>query len=131
MPRTERPLSPSIQHYRPQLTSVLSITHRLTGLILSVGALLLVGWLVAAAMGPRTYAGMQAFLGSPLGLVLVFVWTFSFFYHLLNGIRHLFWDLHIGFSLAAIYITGWAVVIMSILLTLLCLGLGLYMRGAG
>lgn len=118
MPRDQRPLSPHIQIYRPQITSVLSITHRLTGLALSVGSPLLVIWLMMAAAGPQSYSGLHIFLASWLGLVLLLGWTFSLFFHLCNGIRHLFWDAGYGFELAAIYASGWTVVTLSAGLTL-------------
>jgi succinate dehydrogenase / fumarate reductase cytochrome b subunit len=116
----DRPLSPHIQIYRPQLTSVMSITHRLTGLALSAGSPILVLWLVQLAAGPRAYEVTEAFWHSWLGLALLFGWTFSFFYHLCNGIRHLFWDIGIGFDLGAIYTSGWVVLIVSGILTVLC-----------
>jgi succinate dehydrogenase / fumarate reductase cytochrome b subunit len=118
MPTDQRPLSPDIQIYRPQLTSVLSITHRLTGVALSVGSLLLVLWLMMAAAGPQSYGGLHEFLASWFGLVLLLGWTFSLFFHLCNGIRHLFWDAGYGFELAAIYASGWAVMAISAGLTL-------------
>jgi succinate dehydrogenase / fumarate reductase cytochrome b subunit len=117
MARDRRPLSPSLQIYRPQLTSVLSFTHRITGVALSVGTLLLVGWLIAAAGGPQTYSAVQGLIRSWLGLVLLFGWTFSFFFHLCNGIRHLAWDAGYGFELRTIYASGWTVVAFSTFLT--------------
>lgn len=118
MPQGDRPLSPDFQIYRPQLTSVLSITHRLTGVSLSVGSTFLVYWLIAAAAGPQVYSSLQGFLASWLGLALLLVWTFSLFFHLCNGIRHLFWDAGYGFDLRTIYVSGWAVVAISMILTL-------------
>jgi succinate dehydrogenase / fumarate reductase cytochrome b subunit len=117
MARDIRPLSPGLQIYRPQLTSVLSFSHRVTGIALSVGTLLLVAWLVAAAAGPHPYSAVQGFMRSWLGLVLLFGWTFSFFFHLCNGIRHLAWDAGHGFELRTIYASGWTVVVASTLLT--------------
>jgi len=117
MTRDIRPLSPDVQIYRPQLTSVLSISHRVTGIALSFGAPLLVFWLLAASAGPQAYSAVQAFLHSWLGLLLMFGWTFSFFFHLCNGIRHLVWDAGYGFELRTIYASGWAVVAASTGLT--------------
>lgn len=117
MPRALRPLSPDLQIYRPQLTSVLSITHRITGVVLSAGAFLLVGWLASAAAGPDDYARLHALLGTGFGLTAMLAWTFALFYHLCNGIRHLFWDAGRGFELEAIYASGWAVFGASIALT--------------
>jgi succinate dehydrogenase / fumarate reductase cytochrome b subunit len=118
MARDDRPVSPDLQIYRPQLTSALSITHRLTGVALSVGSPLLVCWLIAAAAGPQAYSTLHDFLASWLGLVLLLGWTFSLFFHLCNGIRHLLWDVGYGFDLQTIYVSGWAVVAISIGLTL-------------
>src|SRR5690554_6901256 len=108
-----RPLSPHLQIYRPQLTSVMSILHRATGIVVAVGTLLLVYWLAAAAAGPEAFATAQAFVGSPVGLVLLFGWSVSLFYHLCNGIRHLAWDAGYGFELPTVYRSGWAVVVAT------------------
>lgn len=113
-----RPLSPHLSIYKPQLTSVLSISHRATGLALSVGTVLLVWWLVAAASGGSVFATAQWFWGSWFGLLLLFGWTFSLFFHLCNGIRHLGWDAGWGFELRQTYLTGWTVVAASAALTL-------------
>jgi succinate dehydrogenase / fumarate reductase cytochrome b subunit len=120
-----RPLSPHLQVYRPQLTSVLSILHRATGVALAVGTLLLVYWLAAAAAGPEAFAAAQGFVGSPLGLILLFGWSVALFYHLCNGIRHLAWDAGCGFELPSVYRSGWAVVIATAALTLLAWVVGL------
>ncbi len=114
-----RPLSPNIQIYRPQLTSVLSIANRITGVALSAYAVALVIWLLVVAAGPDSYAVAHAFIKSWLGHVLLFGCTFCFFLHFCGGIRHLAWDAGYGFSLRAIYASGWAAVAMSITLTLL------------
>jgi succinate dehydrogenase / fumarate reductase, cytochrome b subunit len=129
MTPVERPLSPHLQIYRPQLTSVLSILHRGTGLALAVGTPFLVWWLVAAAWSDNAFALAQAFWGSWLGLIFLFGWSFSLFFHLLNGIRHLAWDAGWGFALKSAYATGWAVVIGSIVLTLAAWVLGMAARG--
>jgi len=112
-----RPLSPNIQIYRPQLTSVLSIVNRITGLVLSVGAVVLVVWLIAAATGPQAYALVQGAIASWIGQIVLFGCTFAFFLHLCGGIRHLVWDAGYGFSLRSIYASGWAVVAASGALT--------------
>ena len=112
-----RPLSPNIQIYRPQLTSVLSILNRLTGVFLSACAVVLVVWLVAAARGPQTYAPMQAAMASWVGRIVLFGATFAFFLHFCGGIRHLIWDTVHGFELRSIYSSGWAVVVASLVLT--------------
>ena len=120
MTTSKRPLSPHLQVYRPQLTSVLSITHRATGIFLALGTLLFVYWLVAAASGPEAYASAAGVIGSKLGQLVLFAWTWALFYHLGNGIRHLAWDAGYGFDLPSVYRSGWTVVIASAVLTLLC-----------
>jgi succinate dehydrogenase / fumarate reductase cytochrome b subunit len=115
---TNRPLSPHLQIYKPQLTSVLSIAHRGTGVLLVFGTLFLVYWLIALAAGPEAYASAQALFGSVVGQILLFLWVFALFYHLCNGIRHLFWDMGLGFELKTAYTSGVAVIVASLLLTL-------------
>ena len=117
MPSVNRPLSPHLQVYRPQLTSVLSITHRATGVFLSLASLLLVCWLVALANGPESYAAVQTHIQAWYGQLVILASSFSLFYHLCNGIRHLFWDIGKGFELDTVYKSGWAVVIASLILT--------------
>ena len=97
--RPERPLSPHLQVYRPQLTTVLSILHRATGIALSVGALYLATWVMYAAASPKSYALFQSFNVSIVGRIVLGGWLFSAFFHLCNGIRHLFWDAGYGFEL--------------------------------
>jgi succinate dehydrogenase / fumarate reductase cytochrome b subunit len=115
--KRRRPLSPNIQIYRPQLTSVLSIVNRLTGVVLSVFAVLLVVWLTAAAAGPRAYSRIEGLIGSWFGQALLLAFTLAFFVHLCGGIRHLLWDAGYGFELRNIYASGWAVVFASVALT--------------
>lgn len=112
-----KPLSPHLQIYRPQLTSVLSFAHRLTGLALGVYSIALVAWLIAAAAGPEPFSRAQAVAQSVLGQILLLGGTFCFFLHLCGGIRHLFWDSVRGFELRTIYTSGWIVVAVSTLLT--------------
>jgi len=114
-----RPLSPHLQVYRPQITSVLSIMHRFTGVALSAGTLLLVAWLVAAAKSAGAYAAVAGFIGSWIGLILLFGWTAALFFHLLNGIRHLAWDAGYGFELPEVHASGWTVVAGTAALTVL------------
>ncbi len=121
----ERPLSPHLQVYRPQITSALSIFHRITGVGLGIGSLLLVWWLVAASGTDADYARAAGFIGSPLGVLLLFGWTAALVYHFLNGIRHLAWDAGFGFERAAAHASGKLVVIMTIVLTLLVFVVGL------
>ena len=112
-----RPLSPHLQVYRPQLTSVLSITHRFTGIVLAAGLLLLVYWLAALAAGDAAYAAALGVLGAWPVKVLLFGFSFAFFYHLANGIRHLWWDSGRGFEISEVNASGWTVVVVSITLT--------------
>ncbi|MGO9005825.1 MAG: succinate dehydrogenase, cytochrome b556 subunit [Beijerinckiaceae bacterium] len=116
-PKRTRPLSPNIQIYRPQLTSVLSIANRISGVVLSMYAVALVVWLLAAAAGPHAYSTVHVFIGSRAGQILLFGCVFSFFLHLCGGIRHLVWDAGYGFDLRAIYASGWTVVVVSTALT--------------
>ena len=125
-----RPLSPHLQIYRRQLTSVLSILHRFTGIGLAVGLLYLVCWLVAAASGLDAFDKLQTFNGSPIGKLLLLGWSIAFFYHLLNGIRHLAWDAGWGFELPAAYKSGYAVLIGTVVLTLAAWVIGYYQMGA-
>ena len=119
MTTQNRPLSPHLQVYRLPLLALLSIGHRLTGLALAVGTFLLVWWLVAAATGPESYATAQGVISSVIGRLMLFGWTLALFYHLCNGIRHLFWDVGYGFELKAAYASGWAVLAAAVVLTLL------------
>src|SRR6185437_11189462 len=97
------------QIYRPQLTSVLSIVNRITGVVLSASAVVLVVWLIAAASGPEAYAAAQGAITSWIGESVLFGCTFALFLHLCGGIRHLVWDTVHGFELGSIYASGWAV----------------------
>lgn len=124
-----RPLSPHLQIYKLQITSGLSILHRGTGIVLFAGALLAALWYIALSQGPDTYHMMQGFLFHPLGLLILLGWSFSFFYHLCNGIRHLFWDIGLGYDMPTVRKTGWTVVVLSFLLTSLAWVLGIFAKG--
>ena len=115
--RRTRPLSPNIQIYRPQLTSVLSIINRITGVALSVFAVALVVWLTAAAAGPQAYSRFHLLIDSWFGQAMLLASTLAFFVHLCGGIRHLLWDAGYGFELRTIYASGWTVVFASLALT--------------
>ncbi len=115
----ERPLSPHLQVYRPQITSILSIIHRLTGVALAAGALLLTYWLAAGVYGPDAFARAQDFMASIPGQFLLLGWTFSLFFHLCNGVRHLFWDAGRGYELPTVRASGIIVMIASVIMTLL------------
>lgn len=115
----QRPLSPFMigPYYRPQLTSMLSITHRATGVGLSAGTLLLAGWLMALASGPQAYANYAGHVGAWYGQLVLLGFSWALLYHLCNGIRHLFWDIGSGLDIPTAYKTGYAVVVISALLT--------------
>ena len=125
-PMRPRPLSPNIQLYRPQLTSVLSIANRITGVISSIGAVGLVAWLAAAASGEPAWSRFRGVIESLPGQLMLAGFTFAFFLHLCAGIRHLVWDSVHGFELRAIYISGWVVVFASVLLTALAWAISLF-----
>lgn len=114
-----RPLSPFMigPYYRPQLTSMLSITHRITGVALAAGSLLLVCWLMSAAAGEQAYAAFAAHAQAWYGRLLLVGFTWALMYHLCNGIRHLFWDAGKGLDIDTAYASGYAVVAGSVLLT--------------
>ena len=125
MARPVRPLSPHLQVYRWQWTMLLSILHRVTGVGLGLGAILLVYWLTAAANGPASFAAAQGFVGSWFGILLLFGFSLALFYHLCNGIRHLFWDAGLGFELDTAYTSALAVAVAAIALTALAWIIGL------
>lgn len=118
MASNNRPLSPHLQVYKPQLTTFMSITHRATGIVLAVGTLMLVCWLIAAATGESAFDEVQVFLGSIIGRLLLLGWSYALFYHMCNGLRHLFWDAGKGFEIETAYMTGRVVIGASILLTI-------------
>ena len=114
-----RPLSPHLQVYKPQITTTVSIFHRATGIALSIGTLLFVWWLVAAATSDAAYARASGFIGSWFGLLLLFGWTVSLWFHFCAGIRHLFWDAGMGFELPTVHATGKAVFVATAVLSVL------------
>ncbi|MGC9269540.1 succinate dehydrogenase, cytochrome b556 subunit [Acidiphilium sp.] len=121
----QRPLSPHLQVYKPQISSALSIFHRLTGVALALGAMLLSLWLAAAATSPGAFADAQALLDSIIGMIVLFGFTLALFYHFCNGIRHLLWDAGYGFDLPTMHRTGYAVMIASVGLTVVFWIIGL------
>jgi succinate dehydrogenase / fumarate reductase cytochrome b subunit len=123
MPTRARPLSPHVGLYRWQIGNSLSILHRITGVFLALGLLALGYWLVSLASGQGSYAAASRVFASPLGLVFLMGWSFAFLYHLLNGVRHLFWDVGRGFERAQRHASGWFVLLGSIALTACLWGL--------
>lgn len=116
MTTDRRPLSPHLQIYKPQITSVLSITHRGTGLVLALGSVLLAYWLAAIAGGSEAFDAARGFFTSIPGRIALLAITFSFCFHLCNGIRHLFWDAGKGFEIETARASGWAVVVAALVL---------------
>lgn len=112
-----RPLSPHLQIYRWELSMVLSILHRATGILLSAGLIAITYWLFAVAAGPSEFAAFRDLSGSGLGRAALFGWAFALFLHVGNGIRHLAWDVGLGFSLPAARVSGWAVVVFAVVAT--------------
>jgi succinate dehydrogenase / fumarate reductase cytochrome b subunit len=113
----ERPLSPHLMVYKPQLTSIMSITHRMTGTAMAAGSLLLVWWVVALASGPEHFAHAQSIIASPIGQIILFCFSLALYYHLSNGIRHLFWDFGYNLSIKGVMRTGYMVILATVLLT--------------
>ncbi|MEE9454499.1 MAG: succinate dehydrogenase, cytochrome b556 subunit [Paracoccaceae bacterium] len=116
-----RPLSPHLSVYRLQITMITSITHRITGVGLVLGAVLVVWWLLAASTGPAYFAIADSVLNSWIGKLILIGSLWALSYHLLNGIRHLFWDIGAGFENATALKTGVGVLVGSVILTLLTL----------
>jgi succinate dehydrogenase / fumarate reductase cytochrome b subunit len=119
MSNNGRPLSPHLSIYRWPITMTMSILHRATGVALSVGFIVLAGWLFDAAMGAETYAAMLSYLDTMLGKLALIGWSFAFFFHLSNGVRHLIWDSGRGFEIATANASAWFVLLLAIVLTAL------------
>ncbi len=119
MPARARPLSPHLLIYRWQISNTLSVLHRATGAALSLGLVALVAWLIAIAAGPAPYARVAALLAGPFGEAVLAGFAFAFFYHLLNGVRHLAWDVGRGFGRRQRRASGWLVVLGACLFTVL------------
>jgi succinate dehydrogenase / fumarate reductase cytochrome b subunit len=123
-----RPLSPHLQVYRPQITSALSIFHRISGIALGAGTLLLAWWLTAAAGSPAAFARAQGFVGSWLGMLVLFGWTAALFYHFCNGIRHLWWDTGRGLEISQVERSGKLTLVAATALTVLAWVFALVLR---
>ena len=124
MKLVKRPLSPHLQVYKPQLTSVLSITHRGTGVFLSLGALLLAYWLVSLAVSEELFNSFHLHTTFWYGKLFLIGFVFSLYYHLSNGIRHLFWDIGLGLEISTTYKSGYFTIFISVVLTLATLFIG-------
>ncbi|MDX1454188.1 MAG: succinate dehydrogenase, cytochrome b556 subunit [Gammaproteobacteria bacterium] len=114
MSSSERPLSPHLQVYRWRVSMFTSIAHRASGVFLSLGAPVLVGWLIAAAASPEYFDYINGLLGSMLGKLALLGWTLAFFYHIANGVRHLFWDIGAGFEKPVYRTTAWLAIAFAI-----------------
>ena len=130
MSSAERPLSPHLQVYRPQITTMLSILHRITGVGLVACALLFTYWISSATYGPEAFDRAQAFLGSWFGRLILFGMAFSLYFHLGNGIRHLAWDIGWGYEMTKLSASGAIVVIFSVVMTFLTFAAGYWAGGS-
>lgn len=119
MATPKRPLSPFMigPYYRPQITSMMSIAHRGSGVVLALGSLALVWWLLAVAAGGETHAAFVACAASPLGKLALFLYSAALVYHFLNGLRHLVWDAGRGYDIPTVYASGYTVIVLAVLLT--------------
>jgi succinate dehydrogenase / fumarate reductase cytochrome b subunit len=115
----ERPLSPHLQIYKVELPMLLSGLHRITGIALSVGSILLVAWISSAVYSAEAFASMNRFLGGYIGQFVLFGWTFSLIYHSVSGVRHLIWDTGRLLEVRQIYSSSKIVLTIAIVLTLL------------
>lgn len=118
MPSNNRPLSPHLQIYSRQITMVMSISHRITGVALAIGSLALLWVLVSLSMGAEAFEKTQVCLNSPLGQIALLLFSACLMYHLFNGIRHLFWDAGKGYAISSVYRSGYTVVALSLISTL-------------
>ena len=117
MANSSRPLSPHLQIYKWPLAMAISILHRVTGVALAVGALLMVVILVSVAAGPEAYEGIRELLASKIGVTFLFLWTVALFLHLFNGIRHLVWDAGYGFEKDTTRNSGILVIVATIIMS--------------
>lgn len=115
----ERPLSPHLQIFRPIVTMVMSIVHRITGAGLYFGMALLAWWLIAAASGPAAFDTVNGLFGSIPGQIVLFGFTWALIHHMLSGLRHFIWDLGHGFALTTANTMAWATIVGSVTLTIL------------
>jgi succinate dehydrogenase / fumarate reductase cytochrome b subunit len=118
-PASKRPLSPHLQVYRPVISMVMSIFHRITGTVLYLGMIVLAGWLIAAASGPADYAVAMDWIGSPVGYLVLLGLSWAVFHHMLGGLRHFLWDTGRGFAIPTVLKLSWATLFGSLTLTAL------------
>ncbi len=128
-PMAPKPMSPHLSIFRPYVNMVLSIMHRITGVVNYWGSLLLTAWLISAAMGESQFNAVSSFMGSPIGLIILVGFTWSVMHHMLGGIRHFIWDTGHGFSLPVVRALSWATLFGSVTLTGLIWFVGLSLWG--
>ncbi len=116
-----RPLSPHLQIYRPQITSVLSILNRITGVAMSLAAVLIAWWFLAAATGESYFSVANGFLTSWLGILIMVGSLWAFWFHFFGGLRHLRWDATKGLGMKTVRRSGVIAVVLSVVATLLCI----------
>lgn len=129
-PSAGRPLSPHLQIYKPMLTMMMSIIHRMTGAALYFGSLMLAWWLIAAATGPEYFNYVNGLAGSLIGKLVLFGYTWALIHHMFGGIRHFIWDTGSGFELTTIEFMARASIVASLGLTALIWALALHLMGA-
>jgi succinate dehydrogenase / fumarate reductase cytochrome b subunit len=125
----ERPLSPHLTIYRPQINMVMSIVHRITGAALYLGTILLAAWLVAAAMGEQEFALVNGLFGHPIGLLILLGYSWALIHHMLGGLRHLIWDTGRAFDLRSVNTLSWLTIVGSLVATAAVWAAGLSLRG--
>ena len=130
MAHPKRPMSPHMFIYKPQLTAMLSIIHRMTGVGLAAGTLFITVWLLAAAWGPAAFDWVQEFYGSWLGILVLLGFSVCLFYHLCNGVRHLLWDLGFCLEIEDVYRSGWVMLCATAVLTFTAWMIGVGIMGS-
>ena len=121
MKKRKRPISPHLTVYKPQITSVLSISHRVSGIFQSFGLILVLILLLSTFLGENTHNYFMFFMNSLLGKLFIFFYVFSLSYHMLNGIRHIIWDFGFGFDIKNVYYSGISVIFLTLILTIIIL----------
>ena len=114
-----RPLSPHLSIHKKVLTAVFSIFHRLTGIFLTLGSLLLVFWFLSISIGENFYNYFQIISSNFIFKIILFFWTLAFFYHLFNGVRYLFWSFSLGMELKTVYFSGYIIALLTIISTII------------
>lgn len=125
----QRPLSPHLSVYSPQINMVMSIVHRITGAALYFGSFMLAAWLISAAMGPKQYAFVNSLFAHPIGQLVLFGYTWAVLHHMMGGLRHFVWDTGRGFTIPQVNFLSWLTIIASLTLTVSVWAVGLSLRG--